>query len=322
MARLGATKITTPARDPLGRERTAAFGIAGDTAVIEMAEASGLRLLAAGERDPLRTSSRGTGELVLAALANNPRRILLGMGGSATVDGGTGILAALGIRFLDSAGKELVHLPAGLVDLATIDGSGLDPRLKGTEIIVLCDVKNPLLGPDGASAVFGPQKGASPQAAMQLETGLKRYSEVIGGEIGSLTRGGAAGGAAAGLWALAGARLVGGIDYFLEVTGFDTALERADWVITGEGSIDAQTLQGKGPFGVAKRAKEKGLPVIGLAGRLPLEKDAELSRYFDVLLPINHGALALPRALSLTAESLTATARAIGELLAGGARRR
>jgi glycerate 2-kinase len=318
MSRLGA-RITVPASDPLGRERMAVLGIAGDIAVIEMAEASGLRLLGPGERDPLRTSSRGTGDLILAALEKNPRRILLGMGGSATVDGGAGILTALGVRFLDARGKDLALLPAGLVDLAVIDTSGLDPRLKATEIVVLCDVANPLLGPDGAAAVFGPQKGASPKAVQQLETALQCFAQVAKRQfdidIATVVRGGTAGGAAAGLWALAGATLVSGIDYFLEVTGFDAALERADWVITGEGSIDDQTLRGKGPFGVAKRAKEKGIPVIGLAGRLPFERNAALSRYFDVLLPIHHRAMPLPKALTHTADNLTATARAIGDLL-------
>ena len=325
MARLGANRMEVMVRDPLGRKRAAYYGFSADseTAIIEMANASGLRLLAAGEPDPLRATSCGTGDLIAAALEHHPRRILIGMGGSATVDGGTGILTALGVRFLDGDGHEIVSLPAGLRDLVSIDVSGLDPRLKEAELTVLCDVENPLLGVEGAATVFGPQKGASVDGVKQLEAVLRRLSGITeqqsGVDVSALPRGGTAGGAAAGLYALAGARLVNGIDFFLETTGFENAVKRADWVITGEGSIDEQTLKGKGPYGVAVAAKSYGVPVIGLAGRLPQEADAGLAAYFDVLLPINHEALPLSQALLQTAANLTATARAIGNLLAAGA---
>lgn len=325
MARLDAGRVEVPARDPFGRSRIAYYGFSaeGQTAIVEMANASGLRLLNPDELNPLCASSHGTGELILASLEKNPRHILIGMGGSATVDGGTGILAALGVRFLNPDRIEIVSLPAGLRDLGSIDISGLDPRLKDTGLTVFCDVNNPLLGPEGAAAVFGPQKGASPRDVEQLEAALVQLSNVIREQfainLSNLAGGGTAGGAAAGLYALLGARLVNGIDEFIKVTGFEEAVRRADWVITGEGSIDGQTLKGKGPYGVAVAAKRNGRQVIGLAGCLPQEADPGLSLYFDVLLPINHKVLPLADALAQTAANLTATARAIGNLLAAGA---
>jgi glycerate 2-kinase len=305
IAKLGAKKIATIARDPFQKERTTYFGLTADnsTAVIEMANASGLRLLGHRQPDPLHASSCGTGDLIRAALDHKARHIILGMGGSATVDGGVGILTALGVRILENE----------------IDTTDLDPRLADTRLTVLCDVHNPLLGPMGAAAVFGPQKGATPEAVQQLELRLRHLATLIfkttGKEIATLPSGGTAGGAAAGLYGVLRAELVNGIDYFLQLTGFDKALENTNLVITGEGSIDKQTLQGKGPVGVASRARNKNLPVIGLAGRLPPEKDPELDQYFDALLPINHQLLPLPEALAQTAANLTATARAIGNLL-------
>ena len=313
--------IPAEARDPLGRKRSTYFGlIQPHTAIIEMANASGLRLLNPVELDPLHASSYGAGELIRAALDHHAKRIIIGMGGSATVDGGTGILQALGARFLNSQGQPLDDLPARLPDLDSIDLSGLDPRLGTTELIVLCDVINPLAGAEGAAAVFGPQKGASPAAVRQLETGLGRLARVItrqtGKEMATLPRTGTAGGAAAGLYGLTQANLVSGIDYFLEITDFDTALARSTHVITGEGSIDEQTLQGKGPFGVARHAKAHGLPVIALAGRIPAEISAGLKEYFDMLMPITSEPLELAEALRLTAVNLERTAVQLGDWLA------
>ena len=330
MSRLEAKKISASARDPFGRKRMTYYGLsagepaagaaaASGTAIIEMANASGLRLLAPQELAPLHAASWGTGDLILDALEKGADRILVGMGGSATVDGGTGILSALGVRFLDANGHEITDLPIGLIDLASIDLKGLDPKLKTVELTVLCDVDNPLLGPEGAANVFGPQKGASQKDVQQLELALQRFEAIVRRQLGvalaDLPKGGTAGGAAAGLHGVLKARLVDGIDYYLNISGFGAALGRAQWVITGEGSLDEQTLKGKGPFGVANAAKNKGLPVIGLAGRLPREKIPSLDSYFDVLLPINHEAAPLADALPYTAANLTATARAIGNLL-------
>ena len=328
MSRLEAKKIPAPARDPFGRKRMTYYGLsasesaaaaASGTAIIEMANASGLRLLAPQELAPLHAASWGTGDLIRDALEKGADRILVGMGGSATVDGGTGILSALGVRFLDANGHEITDLPIGLIDLASIDLKGLDPKLKTVELTVLCDVDNPLLGPEGAANVFGPQKGASQKDVQQLELALQRFEAIVRRQLGvalaDVPKGGTAGGAAAGLHGVLKARLVDGIDYYLNISGFGAALGRAQWVITGEGSLDEQTLKGKGPFGVANAAKNKGLPVIGLAGRLPREKIPSLDSYFDVLLPINHEAAPLADALPYTAANLTATARAIGNLL-------
>jgi glycerate kinase len=319
--RLHGQHIAAKARDPLGRPIAANFGlIQPHTAIIEMATASGLHLLDPAELNPLRTSSAGTGDLIRAALDRHAQRIILGMGGSATVDGGTGILRALGARFLNSYGQPLEDLPAQLPDLASIDLSDLDPRLQSTELIVLCDVINPLTGPEGAATVFGPQKGATVKAVQHLESGMERLAQVITGQTGlelaTLPRTGTAGGAAAGLHGLLQASLVSGIDYFLEITGFDAALDHSDWVITGEGSIDEQTLQGKGPLGVARRAKKKSIPVIGLAGRLPLEMSPGLKEYFDMLMPINPEPLELAEALRLAAVNLERTAVQLGNWLA------
>ena len=324
MTRLDALKITFPARDPFGRNRTTYYGLTPDhdTAIIEMANASGLRLLESTALDPLNASSIGTGDLLRAALDQNPRHILLCLGGSATVDAGIGILSALGIRFLDDAGNDLPPTPAHLTRLSTVDTLGLDPRLSGTRLTILTDVDNPLTGPNGAAAVFGPQKGADAIAVQKLETALQHLARIIHRQLGidlsTLPSGGAAGGTAAGLYGLLGARLVHGIDYFLDRTEFDKALDRAQLVITGEGSIDEQTLQGKGPFGVACRAKKKGIPVIGLAGRLPTNRHPGLDDYFQALLPINHTPAPLPDALKQAGANLAATARAVGNLLAIG----
>jgi len=313
--------VTTKVHDPLGRIVDATFGLidSGKTAIIEMANASGLRLLRSAELNPLQAASFGTGEQIRIALDKGAAKIIIGMGGSATVDGGVGILQALGIRFLNAAGESLSDLPEALIQLATVDVSGLDKKILDCEVIVLCDVDNSLLGEQGAAAVFGPQKGASPDAVIKLEASLKRLSEVTlhqtGKSISNIKYGGTAGGAAAGLYAFLNAKLVNGIDYYLQLTGFENALGQADMVITGEGSIDKQTLQGKGPFGVAYKAKSKSIPVIVLAGKVPIVKDVALQEYFDVLMPIGDGSFDMKTALASTSTNLTRTSREIGNIL-------
>jgi glycerate kinase len=307
------------ALNPMGGKIKTSLGFmdAGKTAVLEMADISGLKLLRNEEPDPLHASSFGCGELIRMALEKGSRKIILGIGGSATVDGGCGILQALGIRFLDQAGKELAPLPENLVHLHSIDDSGMDKRIRETELIVLCDVENFLLGGKGAAAVFGPQKGASKEDVILLEKALTRLRDVsflqTGKDMNGLRHGGAAGGAAAGLNIFLKARLVPGIEYFLDITGFDEALRKADLLITGEGSIDLQTLEGKGPFGVARRAKKINIPVIGLAGQV--ETNAQLAYYFDILLPIGHQPEELKTAMRHSAENLQYTASQIGKML-------
>jgi glycerate 2-kinase len=318
----GGSLVNAEVHDALGRKIHASFGLIdeGATAIIEMADASGIRLLKHAELNPLRATSFGTGEQVKIALEKGARKIIIGMGGSATVDGGTGILKALGIRFLDAAGHELSNLPEALTDLTSVDVSEMHPAIKDSEVIVLCDVDNLLLGEQGSAAVFGPQKGASPEDVKILDAALERLSEIAlqqtGKNMSVVKYGGTAGGAAAGLYAFLNAQLVNGIDHFLQLTGFDTALERTDLVITGEGSIDEQTLNGKGPFGVAYQAKLKGIPVIGLAGKVPIEQHPSLQKYFDVLMPIGNQPCDLASALACAAGNLSRTSLALGNLLA------
>lgn len=314
--------VHTTVHDPLGRKITASFGLTdnNETAVIEMAHASGLRLLKPAEYNPLRASSSGTGELIQSALDKNVKRILIAIGGSATVDGGAGILKALGIRFLNAGGHELEGMPENLVNLASIDSSGLNKKIHGVELIVLCDVANTLLGANGSAVVFGPQKGATKEEVLQLEKALIQYRNIVlqqtDIDIAAIEHGGAAGGVAAGLAGLLHAKLVKGIDYFLALTGFAGALQKADLVITGEGSIDMQTLEGKAPFGVAQRAKEKKIPVVGVAGSVPLVTNTALDDYFDVLLSINNELVPINVAIENTAANLVRTGKLIGDMMA------
>jgi glycerate kinase len=316
------TIIRADVHDALGRKIHCSFGLIdnGTTAVVEMADASGLRLLKANELDPLHSTSSGSGELIKYALDKNVNKIVLCIGGSATVDGAAGILQSLGFQFLNKKGNRITNIPEELAALDTVSLSSVDKRLMDCELVVLCDVENVLLGKDGAAAVFGPQKGASPDDIKKLEASLLKLKDVIlhltGKDISLIKHGGAAGGVAAGLAGLLNAQLVNGIDYFLSITAFDNELKKADLVITGEGSIDGQTLQGKGPFGVAHKAKENGISVIGIAGKVPLETSSELQEYFDILLSINNEATKLSEALLNTRSNLFRTAKAIGDLLA------
>ncbi|MBA8942158.1 glycerate kinase [Streptomyces calvus] len=263
---------------PLGDEVTAAYALHGDTAVVEMAEASGLQRLPDGVLAPLTASTYGSGELLRAALDAGARTIVFGVGGSATTDGGAGMLSALGARFLKADGEPVAPGGGGLAELATADLSGLDPRLGPVEFVLASDVDNPLTGPKGAPAVYGPQKGASPQDVERLDAALGHFAEVLEGvpgigskaaEYAAAPGAGAAGGIGYGALLL-GAVFRPGIDVMLDVLGFAPALERADLVITGEGSLDEQTLHGKAPAGVAAAARAAGKEVVAVCGRLAL----------------------------------------------------
>ncbi|MEU0006749.1 glycerate kinase [Streptomyces sp. NPDC006314] len=265
---------------PLGREVTAAFALREGTAVVEMAEASGLQRLPAGVFAPLTASTYGSGELLRAALDAGARTIVFGVGGSATTDGGAGMLAALGARFLDEDGEPVSPGGGGLAGLARADLSGLDPRLSSVELVLASDVDNPLTGPKGAAAVYGPQKGASPDDVETLDAALAHYAKVLEAEAGpraaeyaAAPGAGAAGGIGYGALLL-GARFRPGIDVMLDVLGFAPALERASLVITGEGSLDEQTLHGKAPAGVAAAARAAGKDVVAVCGRLALPQEA------------------------------------------------
>ncbi len=263
----------TRVHDPLLRPIDAEWGVLGDrvTAVIEMATANGLPLLRETERDPRITSTRGTGELILAAAASGAHRIVVGIGGSATNDGGAGMARTFGYRFYDQGGAELPEGGAALARLWRIDGQ-TDPRLVRPAIDVACDVRNPLLGPEGASAVFGPQKGATPEMVRELDGALARYADVVERfvrrPIRDVPGAGAAGGLGAGLVAFLDARLVSGAQLVLDAVGFDRRLAGASLVITGEGRIDGQSAYGKLTQAVTMSAKRQGIPVYAVAGML------------------------------------------------------
>jgi len=276
----GFERREVPVAGPLGQEITAAFAVRGDTAVVEMAEASGLQRLPAGVFAPLTASTYGSGELLSAALDAGARTIVFGVGGSATTDGGAGMLTALGARFLDVDGEPVAPGGGGLADLASADLSGLDPRLADVEFVLASDVDNPLTGPKGAPAVYGPQKGAAPDDVEALDAALAHYAKVLEETVGlraaeyaASPGAGAAGGIGYGAL-LVGARFRPGIEVMLDVLGFASALERADLVITGEGSLDEQTLHGKAPAGVAAAARAAGKEVVAVCGRLALPPQA------------------------------------------------
>ncbi|CAL9554038.1 Glycerate 2-kinase [Streptomyces sp. enrichment culture] len=270
----------TAVTGPLGKAVTASYALRGDTAVVEMAQASGLQKMPEGVFAPLSATTYGTGEVLLAALEAGARTVILGVGGSATTDGGAGMLTALGARFLDAGGRPLQPGGGPLRHLATADLSGLDPRLKDIEIVLACDVDNPLTGPHGAAAVYGPQKGAREADVEALDAALAHYARVLetvlGPRAAHLARrpgAGAAGGVGYAALAALDASFRPGIEVLLEVLGFAGALERADLVITGEGSLDAQTLRGKAPAGVAAAARRAGRPVVAVCGRLAIGED-------------------------------------------------
>jgi glycerate kinase len=267
----GYRRVEMGVRGPTGRPVTASFALLDGTAVIEAAQACGLSLLPADSLAPLTATSRGVGELILAATRMGAKRIMLGLGGVATTDGGAGLVQALGARFTDKSGFELPPGGAALAELSTLDLSRLRD-LSGVEFLVASDVDNPLLGPSGAASVFAPQKGASPDEVKLLEAGLERWADVAEEACGRTVREAAGAGAAGGLGFAAllflGARLRPGIELLLEMLSFSQHLDGARLVITGEGSLDAQSLHGKAPVGVARAAAghDPAVPVVAVAG--------------------------------------------------------
>ena len=303
-------------RGPLGEPVDGAWGRLGGeqsgTAVVEMALASGLALLRPEDRDPRRTTTYGTGELIRAALAAGCRKIIVGIGGSATNDGGAGMAAALGVRFADAQGAELEPGGAALARLAAVDPthSVVPP---GTTIMVACDVDNPLCGPEGASAVYGPQKGATPEMVQELDAALAHYAEKIrehtGADVASVPGSGAAGGLGAGLLAFCGAEISSGLELAMEVTGFDRRLSVCQLVITGEGRLDGQTARGKVVAGVARRAQAVGIPVVAIAGSLEGGVESALRPAgLTVALSIVDRPMTLDEAMSDGSSLLTAAA--------------
>ncbi len=321
---LGGEQISSPTHDVMGNAITGSIGMVANKklAIIEMANASGLGIIDRQKIKSLSANSFGTGEQIVQALQYKVEEIIITLGGSATTDGGSGILKALGVKFLDKEGKILQQLPGDLQRLEFLDIAGLHKRISACRVHVLCDVENKLLGEAGAR-MFAKQKGATPKEIDLLEQGLKKLTTAIkklnGKNAAVVAKGGAAGGTAAGLYGVLGARLVNGIRYFLEITGFEKELKKADLVITAEGSIDEQTLQGKGPFGVAEAAAQLGIPVVGLAGLLPDPLPAALKKCFTDLICINPHGSPIAEAMSKTGENLHAAALAFGNRLASTA---
>ncbi len=318
---VGGKRVSMMVDDPLARPVEAAYGLLpdGETAVIEMALASGLELLRNWQLNPLMTSTYGTGQLMQAALEAGAKRIIVGMGGSATVDGGAGCLQALGIRLLDSHGAEVARGGGQLGQIAAIDAAHLDPRWQSVEVLIASDVDNPTLGEQGAAAIFGPQKGATPEQVDLLEANLEHFFTLIYEQFGKDLRyvegGGAAGAFSAGLMAFLNARIESGIDLILEHSGFTAALPEADLVITGEGQMDAQTIHGKGPVGVARMAQGQGIPTVAIVGALDVRDEILHDAGINAVLPIAAGPMTLDESIMHAEELVERTALRLGYLL-------
>lgn len=306
---------------PLGESVEARFGILGDgkTAILEMAAASGLELVPKEKRDATVTTTYGTGELIRAALDKNVETILIGIGGSATNDGGAGMIQALGGKLLDSCGKEIGFGGSQLSNLCKIDLSNLDKRLEKTKIIVACDVQNPLTGVSGASHIFGKQKGANEEQRELLDKNLKHYAKIIRRDVGkdveNIPGAGAAGGLGAGLMAFLSAELKKGIEIVIEYSKLEEKMQGADLVITGEGSIDAQTRFGKTPYGVAMTAKKYGIPVIALAGNVGKDIDVLYEYGFTAIFSILSRVESLEKAISNGKENLQYMCESIARMV-------
>jgi glycerate kinase len=323
----GWTVSVCEAADPLGRPISARYlragDRAGDRAVIELAEASGLSRLADGELDALGASTFGTGQVLAAAIAAGARRIVLGVGGSATTDGGSGLLRALGARFLDVGGVDLAPGGAAPAGLARVDISGLSPALAEVELVVASDVTNPFLGSSGAAATYGPQKGASPADVAALDAALGRYADVLEAATGRRVRdepgAGAAGGTTFGLLAVAGRfrsfAVRPGVEVCMELTGFASALESADLVLTGEGRIDRQTAFGKTALGVARRAAAAGVPCIAFGGGVTSEGIAVLAELGAVVVPVSEAPTSVAEAMAAGAAPVERAAERVARLL-------
>ena len=295
---LGGKWIEVEVSDPLMRPIRACYGVVDDgrTAIIEMASASGLTLLAEEERNPLKTSTYGTGQLIADALKRGCRKLLIGIGGSATNDAGTGMLSALGFRLFDAEGMSLAGCGESLERIATIDSSHILPELKIVDIQVACDVTNPFCGPQGAAYIFASQKGADRQMVEQLDRGMHHFAEVIREynkvDVTNISGAGAAGGLGGAFSALLGARLCRGVELVLDALHFEELLTGCDLVVTGEGRIDRQTLMGKAPMGVLKAATHQAIPVIAIGGSIEQSPELEQSG-FSSILSINEEGLPL-----------------------------
>lgn len=321
---LGGTRMKTRVQGPLFDPVDAEWALLGDgTAVVEMAQASGLPLVPAARRDPRETTSFGTGQLMAAALRAGARRLLIGIGGSATNDGGMGMLEALGAKFMDVEGHTLPPVGGSLGKVAKADFSGLHPAVLQTPITVICDVTNPLLGENGAAFIYGPQKGATPAVRDELEAGMAHFAAVMAGTLGrdfaSFPGAGAAGGLGAALHAVLGADLRRGVDAVLDAVGFDDAITGASLVITGEGRLDGQSVRsGKVISGIARRCREKGVPVAAVVGGVGPGAEDFYGLCDGVILPIVPGPMPLEEAMENAAGLYAGAADRLMRLLKMG----
>lgn len=309
---------------PLGESVEGFYGRSGDqeSAFIEMAAASGLERVPPAQRNPLKTTSWGTGELIHHALDAGVKHIIIGIGGSATNDGGAGMVQALGAKLLNAQGEQIGPGGGELENVSRIDISGLDKRLAGCRIEVACDVTNPLTGEEGATAVFGPQKGATPEMIARLDKALEHYATVIARDLDvdvlNLAGGGAAGGMGAALYAFCGAHLRQGIEIVTDALHLDQQVADADLVITGEGRIDSQTIHGKVPVGVAKIAKRYNKPVIGIAGSLTADVGVVHDHGLDAVFSVLYTVCTLEEALDNASENVRMTARNVAAVIKVG----
>ncbi len=321
---IGGERISCNVEDPLGRQITAEYGWipAQHTAVVEMAAASGLPLLEESEYDPWNASTYGTGQLIRDALAKGAKKIILGLGGSATVDGGAGCLQALGLRFLNETGQEIQRVGGRLDQIVSIDMSELDPQFRHVEIEIASDVTNKLLGPEGSVYIFGPQKGVAPNQLAALERGIVSYADVVEKTVNKCIRNypgsGAAGGFGFGLLAFANCHLESGFSLIAKLTNLSEHLQDADLVITGEGRIDAQSLYGKAPIGVSRLAQKHGVKAVAFAGTIGRGLDGLAAQGLTLVLPIVDQPMGLETALEQGPQLLTAaSARFYQALLLG-----
>lgn len=316
LAAVGGTRAEVPCTGPCGQEVMGFYGLLPDgTAVVEMAAAAGLPLAGAC-RDPEKTTTYGVGQLMAHALSRGAKRLVLGLGGSATNDGGCGAAAALGAEFLDAEGRAFVPTGGTLTQIAHIHMKGLRETLAGVEVTVMCDIDNPLCGPAGAAAVFGPQKGADAAMVARMDAGLRHLAEMlekdVGMEVLTLAGGGSAGGFGAGAAAFFGGQLRMGIDVVLDLTDFDRKCRGASLVITGEGHLDSQSLRGKTVVGVARRARALGVPAAALVGGCETALDAVYAEGVSGVFPIHPALCTWPQAAARTEEDLRFT---VGNLL-------
>ena len=317
----GGQLLTETVTDPLGGKIEANYGILGDgmTAVIEMAAASGLPLVPIDKRNPMFTTTYGTGDLIKAALERGCRRFIIGIGGSATTDGGAGVAQALGARLLDASGKDIEFGGIGLKNLAKIDMSTIDSRVAESVTVVACDVDNPLTGPRGAAHVYGPQKGATPEQVKLLDQYLEHFAVVVKRDLGKDVKetpgAGAAGGLGAGLMAFLNAELRSGIDIVIEASNLPARVSGASLVITGEGQLDEQTVYGKTPIGVAKVAKRSGIPVLAIAGGIKEGAETSYDAGIDAMMSIAPGPISLDEAIERSTELVVDTAERAARMI-------